>query len=63
VREVSSWDGTQHHQLFFGRLIFLVGKAKQICVSYEVIKTINDRRYRYSQETYREAGKVRTRNV
>ena len=32
-------------------------------MTYEVIKTIGGRRYRYSQETYREGGKVRTRNV
>jgi hypothetical protein len=32
-------------------------------VSYTVIKTINGRRYRYQQETYRQNGKVRTRSV
>jgi len=32
-------------------------------MTYEVIRTIGGRRYRYSQETYRESGKVRTRNV
>jgi hypothetical protein len=32
-------------------------------MTYTVIKTINGRRYRYLQETYRQNGKVRTRNV
>jgi hypothetical protein len=31
-------------------------------MAYEVIKTISGRQYRYSQETYREGGRVRTRN-
>jgi hypothetical protein len=31
--------------------------------SYIVIKTINGRRYRYSQLTWREAGRVRTKSV
>jgi hypothetical protein len=32
-------------------------------MAYEVIKTIGGRQYRYSQESYREGGKVRTRNT
>lgn len=32
-------------------------------MSYEVIKTIRGRRYKYRQETYREGGKVKTRSV
>ena len=32
-------------------------------MAYEVIKTISNRRYRYLQETYRESGRVRTRNT
>ena len=31
--------------------------------SYVVIKTINGRRYRYSQRTWREGGRVRTKSV
>jgi len=31
-------------------------------MAYEVIKTISGRQYRYLQETYREGGRVRTRN-
>jgi hypothetical protein len=31
-------------------------------MAYEVIKTIKGRQYRYLQETYREGGRVRTRN-
>ena len=31
--------------------------------SYTVIKTINGRRYRYSQRTWREGGRVRTKSV
>jgi hypothetical protein len=32
-------------------------------MAYEVIKTISGRQYRYLQETYRESGRVRTRNT
>jgi len=32
-------------------------------MAYEVIKTISGREYRYLQETYRESGRVRTRNT
>ena len=32
-------------------------------MAYEVIKTISGRQYRYLQETYRESGRVRTRNI
>jgi hypothetical protein len=32
-------------------------------MAYEVIKTIGGRQYRYLQETYRESGRVRTRNT
>ena len=32
-------------------------------MAYEVIKTISNRQYRYLQETYRESGRVRTRNI
>ena len=32
-------------------------------MAYEVIKTISNRQYRYLQETYRESGRVRTRNT
>jgi hypothetical protein len=31
--------------------------------TYTVIKTINGRRYRYSQKTWREGGRVRTKSV
>jgi hypothetical protein len=32
-------------------------------MAYEVTKTISGRQYRYLQETYRESGRVRTRNT
>lgn len=32
-------------------------------MAYEVIKTIGGRQYRYLQETHRENGRVRTRNI
>lgn len=32
-------------------------------MTYEVIKTINGRRYRYLQRSYREGGKVRTQST